>query len=90
MGHVNWPGLKNLQQVSTGIALAPKHKLQFCACCVMAKRKQMPYQNLGVKPMRPREVFGADVTGPYPKSPGGFQYCLKWSVSFQASVILFR
>ena len=77
MGHVNWPGLKNLQQVSTGIALAPKHKLSFCACCVMAKLKQTPYQNLGVKRTRPREVFGADVTRPYPKSPGGFQYCLE-------------
>ena len=44
---------------------------------VKLKLKQTPYQNLGVKPMRPREVFGADVTGPYPKSPGGFQYCLE-------------
>ena len=32
---------------------------------------------MGEKPARPKQVFGADVTGPHPKSPAGFQYLLE-------------
>ena len=45
MGHVNWPGLKHLTKVAAGISITPRHKLSFCACCVMAKLTQKPFQN---------------------------------------------
>ena len=77
MGHVNWPGLKHLTKVADGISIAPKHKLSFCACCVMAESTQKPFQNSGVKPSRAKEVFGADVTGPHARSPAGFRFVWK-------------
>ena len=77
MGHVNWPGLRHLTKVATGISISPKNKLSFCACCMMAKCRQASFQNLGVKPKKPKEVFGADVTGPHYISPSGYKYCLE-------------
>ena len=35
--------------------------------------RNKPSENLGEKPTRPEQVFGADVTGPHPVSPAGFQ-----------------
>ena len=31
----------------------------------------------GFKPKKPKEVFGADVTGPHHISPSGWKYCLE-------------
>ena len=57
--------------------MSPKNKLSFCTWCVMLKCKQAPYQNLGVKPTKPKEAFGADVTGPHQTIIIRFKYCLE-------------
>ena len=43
LGHMNWPGLRRLQQVSR-VSIALRYKLSFSACYVMSKSKQAPYQ----------------------------------------------
>ena len=77
LGHVNVPDMKRLQNLAFGISLAPKDKLSFCEPCIMAKMKNKPFQNLGDKPTRSKQVFGADITGPWPTSPQGFRYILE-------------
>ena len=48
--------------------------LSFCEPCVHAKMKAIPFQNQGQRATRPRQVICYDITGPYQKTPGGFQY----------------
>ena len=74
---MNQADLKRMQSVAQGILIAPKHKLDFCECCVLSKSKQKPFQNLGEKPTRPKQIFGADVTGPHARSPAGYCFCLE-------------
>ena len=62
MGHVSWAGLRQLTKVVTGIQIPQRHKYAFCFGCVMAKCKQAPYRNMGIRPTRPKETFGGDVT----------------------------
>ena len=62
LGHVNYPDMKRLTRLATGVQIAAKHKLSFCEPCIMAKLKNHPLQNRGEKPSRPKQVFGADVT----------------------------
>ena len=49
----------------------------------MAKCKRAPYQNKGVKPTRPKEIFGAAIAGPHSNSPSHFAYCLEIVVFIQ-------
>ena len=77
MGHANMPDIRRLQHLVLGVSISPKHKLEFCESCILAKLKNKPFQNLGKKPSRPKQVFGADVTGPHHVSPSGFKYCLE-------------
>ena len=77
MGHANMPDIRRLQHLALGVNIHPKHKLDFCEPCILAKLKNAPFQNLGEKPSRPKQVFGADVTGPHPTSPAGFKYLLE-------------
>ena len=77
MVHANMPDIKRLQHLALGVQISPRHKLQFCEPCVLSKLTNRPFQNMGEKPDRPKQVFGADVTGPHPKSPAGFQYLLE-------------
>ena len=56
MGHVNYPDMKRLQRLATGVQIAVKHKLSFCEPCIMAKLKNHPLQNQGEKPSRPKQV----------------------------------
>ena len=74
---MNYPDMKRLQHLATGVHIAAKHKLSFCKPCIMAKLKIHPLQNMGEKPSRPKQVFGADVTGPWPTSPAGFKFLLE-------------
>ena len=47
MGHINWPGLKHLIKVVTGMSISStsREKLSVCACCVIAKFKQAPLRS---------------------------------------------
>ena len=89
MGHVNYPDMKRLQRLATGVQIAAKHKLSFCKPCIMAKLKNHPLQNQGEKPSRPKQVFGADVTGPWPTSPAGYKFLLEIICFFFGVRVLF-
>jgi len=77
MGHANMPDIRRLQHLALGVQIPSKHKLRFCEPCVLSKLTNKPFQNMGEKPDRPKQIFGADVTGPHPKSLAGFQYLLE-------------
>ena len=77
IGHVNYPGMKRLKRLATGVWIAAQHKLSFCEPRIVARLKNHPLQNQGEKPSRPKQVFGADVTGPWPTSPAGYRFLLE-------------
>ena len=49
----------------------------------MAKCKQASFRDLGVKPKKPKEVFGADVTGPHHISLSDMIIAWRWCVFTQ-------
>ena len=77
LGHVNYEDLRRLRDTIPGVAFPNTHKLSFCGVCVSCKMKQTKYNNVGDSCDRPRQILGFDVTGPYPKTPEGFCWCLE-------------
>ena len=68
--------------IPTGVWIAAKHKLSFCEPRIVARLKDHPLQNQGEKPSRPKQVFGADVTGPCQHLPQLIDFYEKLFVSF--------
>ena len=69
--------------MTEGISIAPHHGLSFCECFVIAESIQKPFQNTGEKSSRDKEIFGADVIGPWPTSSNGMTY---WKMHMQLHI----
>jgi hypothetical protein len=64
--------MQKLSSQAPGISFSGP--LSFCEPCVHVKMKAIPFHNQGQRATRPRQVICYDITGPYQKTPGGFQY----------------
>ena len=90
LGHCNYNDMRKLRDSVPGISFPNSHKLSFCEVCVQCKMKQTPFVNSGDNCDRPRQILGFEMTGPYPKSAEGYDYCLDVCAIIQGRIGLFQ